>query len=330
MSETETAFMIDGKELADELLNADGIVVKALRRQTVVPGLAILNANDSDIAREVCKGINDAAEAAGIRHDQIDMFPAPEVRVLIREVERLNRDDTIHGIYVQLPSGYSDEDMRKVFDTVSREKDVNCHSAYGIGASITGKHVAGNIIYPCSTSAVMEIIHANTESIAGLHVVLVGCDESFVKPLADEEANVTLVNPEETADLSVFTKTADILVVFMGVPGAITGDMIAPGAIVIDCGYTKDDDGNIVGDVDAESVSQVAAALTYVPNGVMPVIYERFVAHTIWLAYEYGKKPFGQCLTPLDYQEIQDFIDDATDEEPDDEEPGDTDEKDLC
>lgn len=332
MSETEnTAYMIDGNDLADKALSFDKIVADALRRQSVIPGLAILSANETDIACEVSDGIRAACDKTGIRCDQVNMFPAPEARVLKREVERLNRDDTIHGIYVQLPSGYTHDEIIAIMDAIDAHKDVNCQSTYGIGAFINEKYeFFNNHSYaPCSTSAVMSAIRSACESVAGLHVVVLGRDSSFVNLLSEEGAVVTVVNPDEAVDIDTYTSMADILIVFIGSPGAITGEMLKPGAIVIDCGYTRNEEGNIVGDVDVESASGVAAAITSVPNGIMPMIYERFVAQTIMMAYEFGKKPFGQSLTPLDYKEIGDYIDDNIEEEAPSGD-GDGDEKDLC
>ena len=206
---------------------------------------------------------------------------------LLDLLKKLNTDPTIHGILVQLPLPRH-IDTRRVLDAVSPIKDVDAFSPENVGLISQGRPR----FLPCTPHGVMQLLGRCEIEVAGKHAVIVGRSDIVGKPMAmmlvqkegpfgpsNANATVTVVH-SQSHDLASFTRQADILIVAIGRPEAITADMVKPGAVVIDVGINRKDDG-LVGDVDFESVSKIASAITPVPGGVGPLTIAMLLRNTL-------------------------------------------------
>jgi methylenetetrahydrofolate dehydrogenase (NADP+)/methenyltetrahydrofolate cyclohydrolase len=201
---------------------------------------------------------------------------------VLAALEQLNRDPRVHGIIVQLPLP-DGVDARRVTQAIALEKDVDGFNWMNLGALVEGRAD----FVPCTPAGVMRILDDADVSIEGRHAVVIGRSGIVGKPLAlmliTRGATVTVCN-SKTPDLAAFTSTADIVVAAAGRAGLVRAPMIKPGAIVIDVGINRLADGTIVGDVDFESVKEVAGAITPVPGGVGPMTIAMLIGNTVLAA----------------------------------------------
>ncbi len=207
-------------------------------------------------------------------------FPAETSQeALLAKIRELNNDKTLHGILVQLPLP-KHIDTNTVIDTISPEKDVDGFHISNAGALMTGNPR----FIPCTPYGVMKMLESQNVNLKGAEAVVVGASNIVGKPMAlllqKEGATVTICN-SKTKDLTSHTKRADILVVATGRPEMVTGDMIKPGAVVIDVGINRGADGKLKGDVEYASAAQVASAITPVPGGVGPMTIVMLLVNTI-------------------------------------------------
>ena len=198
---------------------------------------------------------------------------------LLARVRALNEDPSIHGILVQLPLP-AHIDSHLVIETIAAQKDVDGFHISNAGLLMTGKP----LFIPCTPYGVMKMLESEQATIRGAIAVVVGASNIVGKPMAmlllAAGATVTLCN-SKTRDLGFHTRQADILVVATGKPKMVTGEMVKPGAIVIDVGINRGEDGKLCGDVDFASASQVASAITPVPGGVGPMTIAMLLVNTI-------------------------------------------------
>lgn len=194
-------------------------------------------------------------------------------------IDVLNKSDSIHGILVQLPLP-SHIDEKKIINAISEEKDVDAFTPENVGKIMIGDYD----FLPCTPAGVMELIKESGVSVSGKECVVVGRSNIVGKPqamlLLHANGTVTICH-SKTENLSEVTKRADILVVAIGKSKFITGDMIKEGAVVIDVGMNRDENGHLCGDVDFESASRVAGAITPVPGGVGPMTIAMLMKNTI-------------------------------------------------
>jgi methylenetetrahydrofolate dehydrogenase (NADP+)/methenyltetrahydrofolate cyclohydrolase len=206
---------------------------------------------------------------------------------LLTLIEKLNRDPLVHGILVQLPLP-AQIDSRVILEAVNPNKDVDAFHPQNVGLMVQG-HPR---FLPCTAAAVQQLLIRNDIPIAGQHVVVVGRSDIVGKPLSimlaqrgpGADATVTLCH-SRTHDLPSITRQADILVVAIGRAAIVTGEMIRPGATVIDVGINRTESG-LVGDVDSESARQIAGRLTPVPGGVGPLTRVMLLVNTLRAARE--------------------------------------------
>lgn len=263
--------ILDGKSLAADMKadirkKVEGLVAEGKRR----PGLAVLIVGDDPGSRSYIAGkAKDTAEV-GFAGNTIQYDENITEEELLAEIERLNQDPDTDGILVQLPlPKHMDSD--KVLQAIIPEKDVDGFHPRNV-ASLWLKEPC---TVPCTPKGVLHMIKDNGYEIAGKNVVVVGRSNIVGLPAAklllDENATVTIAH-SRTPDLGAVTRGADILVVAVGRPNLVKGDMIKPGAIVIDVGVNRNPaDGKLCGDVDFESARDIAGAITPVPGGVGPL-----------------------------------------------------------
>jgi methylenetetrahydrofolate dehydrogenase (NADP+)/methenyltetrahydrofolate cyclohydrolase len=220
-----------------------------------------------------------ACEKAGLHSRVIRLDAGITEEALLDVVRELNADPAIHGILVQLPLPKHMNSAR-VIETIAAHKDVDGFHISNAGLLMTGQP----LFRPCTPYGVMKMFEACNVALRGAEAVVVGASNIVGKPMAmlllAAGATVTICN-SKTRDLAAQTRRADVLVVATGKPGMITGDMIKPGAVVIDVGINRLPDGKLVGDVDFPSASQVAAAITPVPGGVGPMTIAMLLVNTL-------------------------------------------------
>ncbi len=274
-----TASLIDGAALARSLRAQVGERAAALAASGRPPGLAvILVGEDAASAVYVRNKVKDCEES-GIR-SVLQRLPAqtPEAELLAR-IQALNLDPSIHGILVQLPLP-AHIDTRRVIETISPDKDVDGFHVASAGALMTGQ--PGFV--PCTPYGVMRLLEHAGARLAGAEAVVVGRSNIVGKPqallLLQADATITICH-SRSRDLAAHTRRADVLIAAVGRARMITGDMVKPGAIVIDVGMNRDETGKLCGDVDFDSVREVASAITPVPGGVGPMTRAMLLVNTL-------------------------------------------------
>ncbi len=274
-----TAAILDGKALSETLRARYRDDVAALTARGVRPGLAVILVGEDPASQVYVRNKVNACLAAGIHSEHCRLAADVDTAQVIAEVERLNRDPAIHGILVQLPLPRQ-IDEAAVLAAVSAEKDVDGFHVANVGALALG---APRFV-PCTPKGVMELLaHAGVD-LNGAEAVVVGRSNIVGKPMAQlllaANATVTVCH-SRTRDLAFHTRRADVLVAAIGRPKMITGDMVKPGAVVVDVGINRLADGKLCGDVDFESARAVASWITPVPGGVGPMTIAMLLANTL-------------------------------------------------
>ena len=283
-----TARIIDGKAIAQGLRAELKVRVDAMRANGITPGLAVIIVGE-DPASKVYVGNKVKACAEIGLHSRHVALPANTSEVtLLEKIAELNADPAIHGLLVQLPLP-PHIDSHKVLEAISPSKDVDGFHPMNVGALVTGT----TLFPPCTPSGTMKLLEKMGVEIDGKHAVVVGRSNIVGKPMAlmllHKSATVNICT-SRTKDLGKHTRDADILVVATGKAQMVTGDMIKPGAVVIDIGINRLPDGRLVGDVDFESAKEVAGLITPVPGGVGPMTIAMLMANTIQAAERAGKR----------------------------------------
>ena len=285
-----SAKIISGKDIARTIRDELHEQVAELARDGLVPGLATVLAGEDPASRLYVGMKNKAAAAAGIHSRQVTLSDSTSEAELLALIDELNADREIHGILVQLPLPRQ-IDEAKVLLAIDPEKDVDGFHPVNVGRLATGDP---NVLAPCTPRGVIEMLVRSGVDPSGKHVVVVGRSNIVGKPMAllllrrAPGGNATVsVAHSRTTDLRALTRTADILIAAVGRPNTITRDMVKPGVTVIDVGTNRVDDPTrergyrVVGDVDFEGVSEVAAAITPVPGGVGPMTIAMLLANTV-------------------------------------------------
>jgi methylenetetrahydrofolate dehydrogenase (NADP+)/methenyltetrahydrofolate cyclohydrolase len=271
--------IIDGNALAKKIRLEIASRTATLVKKGIKPGLAVLLVGDDPASQVYVRNKVKACEEAGM-HSLLERLPADLTEdALLKRIHELNLDPSIHGILVQLPLP-KHLNSHIVIESIAPEKDVDGFHVANAGALMIG----APIFRPCTPYGCMKMLESIDYPIRGARAVIVGASNIVGKPMAmlllQAGATVTICN-SKTKDLSAHTKEADILVVATGRPKMITADMVKPGAVVIDVGINRMDDGKLCGDVDFESVKTVASAITPVPGGVGPMTITMLLLNTL-------------------------------------------------
>jgi methylenetetrahydrofolate dehydrogenase (NADP+)/methenyltetrahydrofolate cyclohydrolase len=274
-----SARLIDGKAIAQELRAELAIRVARLRDAGVVPSLAVVIVGEDPASQVYVRNKTFACEAIGMRSQTHKLSAHTTQAQLIAFVERLNEDDSVHGILVQMPLP-APLDKHAVIEAISPDKDVD-----GFHYLNVGKLAAGDpAFYPCTPWGVMKILEHEGVAVEGAHAVVVGRSNIVGRPmvmmLLNAGATVTVCH-SKTKDLGALTRQGDILIVAVGRARMVTGDMVKPGAVVIDVGVNRLPDGKLAGDVDFDSAARVASRITPVPGGVGPMTIAMLLANTV-------------------------------------------------
>lgn len=282
-----TAKIIDGKAIAQEVRTEWKLRADALKARGITPGLAVIIVGEDAASKVYVANKVKACAELGLHSEHIVMAADTPEASLLAKIAELNNDPKIHGILVQLPVP-KHIDSNKVLEAINPTKDVDGFHQMNVGALVTGN----TMFPPCTPYGAMKLLEKSGISIEGKHAVVVGRSNIVGKPMAlmllQQNATVTICT-SKTVDLAKFTRDADILVVATGKAKMITGDMIKPGAAVLDVGINRLPDGKLCGDVDFDSAREVAGWITPVPGGVGPMTITMLVANTIQAAERSAK-----------------------------------------
>ena len=286
-----TARVIDGVKLAATIREGVAARSAALAAHGVKPGLAVVLVGSDPASQVYVRNKVTACEKAGM-HSVLEQYPTDMTQeALLARIETLNTDPSIHGILVQLPLP-KHIDSHRVIEAIAAEKDVDGFHISNAGLLMTGTP----LFRPCTPYGVMKMLESEQVVLRGAVAVVVGASNIVGKPMAmllqTAGATVTICN-SKTRDLAWHTRHADIVVVATGKPGMVTGDMIKPGAVVIDVGINRGADGKLCGDVDYASAKKVAGAITPVPGGVGPMTIAMLLVNTL----EAAERAFARRTT---------------------------------
>ena len=282
------AQLIDGKALAQEIRQGIAKDVEALVKKTGVrPGLAVVLVGDDPASAVYVRNKKKACDTAGLYVADHALPATTTQEDLLTLINQLNADPNIHGILVQLPLP-SQIDSQTVLNAVSPEKDADGFHPYNIGRLVEGSP----LFVPCTPKGVVRMIESTGQAIEGKRAVVLGRSNIVGKPVAmllmHRHATVTICH-SRTKDLPGMCREADILVAAIGKAQFVKADMVKLGAVVIDVGINRLDDGRLVGDVDFEQVKDRAGWLSPVPGGVGPMTIAMLLANTVEAAQRAAK-----------------------------------------
>ena len=274
-----SAVLVDGKLVSQVLRDKMKRRVDAMLDRGVKPGLAVILVGENAASQVYVRNKVAACDSIGIQSTEIRLPVDVPERVVLENLVQLNNDPAVNGILVQLPlPAHINEN--KILETISPEKDVDGFHKVNVGAMVTGNAK----FYPCTPHGIMMLLDFYGVPIEGQHAVVIGRSNIVGKPMAlmllEKGATVSICT-SKTADLSMFTRQADIVVVAVGKPNMLEASMIKKGAAVIDVGINRLENGSLVGDVDYQSALTVAGFLTPVPGGVGPMTITMLLENTI-------------------------------------------------
>ena len=274
-----TAKIIDGNALARQIRGEVAGRTAALKARGIQPALSIILVGEDPASQVYTKHkVNDSTEtglAATLERYPADMAES----ALLARIEALNRDPAVHGILVQLPLPRH-MDTSKVIEAIAPEKDVDGFHVASAGALMVGRPG----FWPCTPYGCMKMLESIGYDLKGKHAVVIGRSNIVGKPMAlmllGKNATVTICH-SATKDLKAMTLLADVVVAAVGKRNVLTADMVKPGAVVIDVGMNRNDEGKLCGDVDFDGVKEVAGWITPVPGGVGPMTRAMLLVNTL-------------------------------------------------
>ncbi|PTL40469.1 bifunctional methylenetetrahydrofolate dehydrogenase/methenyltetrahydrofolate cyclohydrolase FolD [Alkalicoccus saliphilus] len=274
-----SAELISGKEIAAETRRELKEKAERLGEEGTIPGLAVILVGDDPASASYVRGKEKACREAGIYSEVDRTEDTISEKELLQKIDKLNKKDNIHGILVQLPlpDHISEE---KIIEAISPEKDVDGFHPVNIGRMMIGK----DSFLPCTPFGIIHMLKMKNIPIEGRHAVVVGRSNIVGKPvgqlLLNENATVTYCH-SRTKDIREMTKQADIIVVAIGRAGFLDESYIKDGAVIIDVGINRTEEGKLTGDVDFESVKDKASYVTPVPGGVGPMTITMLMYNTL-------------------------------------------------
>lgn len=273
------ARIIDGKALSQKIKENISEEVSELKNKGIIPGLAVILVGDDPASKVYVNNKKKACAQVGIYSEEYLLPADTDEKTLLDLIAKLNADDRINGVLLQAPIP-PHLDYRKISETISPMKDVDAFHPYNVGKIMIGDFD----FVPCTPAGVVELIKSTGTTIESKNCVVIGRSNIVGKPqamlLLKENGTVTVCH-SKTKDIASVTRNADILVVAVGKAGFVTGDMIKPGAVVIDVGMNRNSEGKLCGDVDFASAESVASWITPVPGGVGPMTVTMLLKNTV-------------------------------------------------
>ncbi|MCQ2476347.1 MAG: bifunctional methylenetetrahydrofolate dehydrogenase/methenyltetrahydrofolate cyclohydrolase FolD [Clostridia bacterium] len=278
------AKIIDGKKIRDYNLEIMKNEVSALKEKGVDTCLAVIIVGDDPASRVYVNNKKAACEKIGIISREYALPAETTTGQLLELISQLNADSSVNGILCQMPVP-KQIDSQLVLDSILPEKDVDCFHPVNVGKLSIGS----GVFMPCTPMGIMKMLEYEGVDVAGKHCVIIGRSNIVGKPMAmlmlAANATVTVCH-SKTKDLAAITKQADILIAAVGKPKFVTADMVGDGAVVIDVGMDRDENGKLCGDVDYGDVEPKASYITPVPGGVGPMTITMLMRNTIAAAKE--------------------------------------------
>ncbi len=284
-----SAQIIDGKSLALQIRAQIGSEVTKFHEATGVrPGLAVVLVGDDPASAIYVRNKKIACEKAGLYPEEYILPASTTQEELLTIIDKLNDDSNIHGILVQLPLPQH-IDSKAILEAVSPDKDADGFHPYNVGRLVEGEPV----FTACTPKGVIHMIESTGQTMSGKRAVVIGRSNIVGKPVAlllmHRHATVTVCH-SRTQDLPAVCREADIVVAAIGRAQFVTSAMIKEGAIVIDVGINRREDGSLVGDVDFEPVKEKAGWITPVPGGVGPMTIAMLLQNTLESAQRYAER----------------------------------------
>ena len=274
-----SAKILDGKEIAKAYRSGLQSEVEKLKEQNIVPKLSVILVGNDGASQSYVNSKKKAAEKIGMISEIVHMDESSSEEDVLNELERLNNDDSVSGILVQVPLPKQVSEA-KVLEAINPDKDVDGFNPINIGRLYTGERT----FIPCTPLGIMEILKHADIDLNGKNVAVIGrrhiVGQPVSKLLTDQDATVTLLHSKSTNTEEVL-KQADVIVSAVGRVHLVTKDLVKPGAVIVDVGNTPDENGKLKGDVDFEAVKEVASAITPVPGGVGPLTITMVLNNTL-------------------------------------------------
>ena len=276
------AKILSGKTVSARVKQELKIEAENLTKAGTKPGLAAVIVGDDSASKVYVANKEKACAELGIYSEKYALSADTTEDELLNLIKKLNADDKIHGILVQLPLPKHLDD-KTIINNILPSKDVDAFHPTNVGRIMIGDFD----FVPCTPAGIMELIHESGVEVGGKECVVIGRSNIVGKPMSmlllHENGTVTVCH-SKTSDLKAQTRRADILVAAVGIPKFVKADMVKPGAVVIDVGMDRDENGKLCGDVDFDEVEKVASAITPVPGGVGPMTIAMLMRNTITAA----------------------------------------------
>ena len=276
--------LINGKELAFKIRQDLKSEVEEVKQKGINPKLAVIMVGNDKASEVYVRNKSKACEEVGIEFEEFLLDENTKMEELLNLINELNNRNDVHGILLQSPIP-KHLDIRSAFDTIDYRKDVDGFNPINVGKLLIGE----DGFISCTPYGVIKMLEEYDIEIDGKHVVVVGRSNIVGKPvsqcLLNKNATVTICH-SRTTNLSEITKQADILVVAIGRPRFVTKDMVKDGAVVIDVGINRNDEGKLIGDVDFEEIEKIASYITPVPGGVGPMTIAMLMNNVVKAARE--------------------------------------------
>ena len=273
------AKILDGKQIAKEYRQGLQEQVEALKERGFTPKLSVILVGNDGASQSYVKSKKKAAEKIGMISEIAHLDESTSEEDVLKELDRLNNDDSVSGILVQVPLPKQVSEQ-KVLESINPDKDVD-----GFHPSNIGKlYIDEQTFVPCTPLGIMEILKHADINLEGKHAVVIGRSHIVGQPvsklLLQQNATVTILH-SRSKDMSKHLKDADVIVSAVGKPGLVTKDVVKEGAVIIDVGNTPDENGKLKGDVEYEEVIEIAGAITPVPGGVGPLTITMVLNNTL-------------------------------------------------
>ncbi|ENL41779.1 FolD protein [Staphylococcus aureus M1223] len=273
------AKILDGKQIAKDYRQGLQDQVEALKEKGFTPKLSVILVGNDGASQSYVRSKKKAAEKIGMISEIVHLEETATEEEVLNELNRLNNDDSVSGILVQVPLPKQVSEQ-KILEAINPEKDVDGFHPINIGKL----YIDEQTFVPCTPLGIMEILKHADIDLEGKNAVVVGRSHIVGQPvsklLLQKNASVTILH-SRSKDMASYLKDADVIVSAVGKPGLVTKDVVKEGAVIIDVGNTPDENGKLKGDVDYDAVKEIAGAITPVPGGVGPLTITMVLNNTL-------------------------------------------------
>lgn len=273
------AKILDGKQIAKDYRQGLQNQVEALKEKGFTPKLSVILVGNDGASQSYVRSKKKAAEKIGMISEIVHLEETATEEEVLNELNRLNNDDSVSGILVQVPLPKQVIEQ-KILEAINPDKDVDGFHPINIGKL----YIDEQTFVPCTPLGIMEILKHADIDLEGKNAVVIGRSHIVGQPvsklLLQKNASVTILH-SRSKDMASYLKDADVIVSAVGKPGLVTKDVVKEGAVIIDVGNTPDEDGKLKGDVDYDAVKEIAGAITPVPGGVGPLTITMVLNNTL-------------------------------------------------